>query len=126
MVYRLRPHHLICLQFYKGLGYDKDFVRNLDKVVVFWERFPVIVVEGPDDVCYFCPHLENEKCKLGEEKIKTKDCLAKNFLGIKEETLVEKGWVRERIKEFVKDWLEKSCKDCVWNSVCKDVAEKIY
>lgn len=126
MVYRLRPHHLICLQFYKGLGYDKDFVEKLNQVVASWEKFPVKVVEGPDDVCSSCPNLENEKCRLGEEKIRTKDDLAKQFLGIKEETWVEKRWIKEKVREFLKDWLEKSCKDCVWNYVCRDRAEKIY
>lgn len=124
MTYKLRPHHLICLQFYTGLGYDKKFIKNLDRVITFWENFPVLVVEGPDDVCCVCPNLEDKGCKLGEEKIRAKDRMAKEFLGIKEETLVEKSWVRERIKGLIKDWLERSCKDCVWNKVCKDIIRK--
>lgn len=30
---RLRGHHLICLHFYRGEGYSREFVENLEDIV---------------------------------------------------------------------------------------------
>jgi hypothetical protein len=33
---KLRGHHLICLQFFKGEGYSKIFVENAKQIVENW------------------------------------------------------------------------------------------
>ena len=30
---KLRGHHLICLHFYEGEGYDEPFIKSLEKVI---------------------------------------------------------------------------------------------
>lgn len=121
MVYKLRPHHLICLQFYQGLGYDENFVKNINKIAQNWEIFPVLVVEGPDDICISCPNLDNGRCKLGEENVQKKDEKAKEFLKIKKGDLIEKSSIRKRLYKFIERWFEECCTDCRWYEVCRRV-----
>lgn len=52
MTVRLRGHHLLCLLTYKGLGYGPAFTANLDRIAMRLNTGePVVLVEGPDDVC---------------------------------------------------------------------------
>ncbi|QER41917.1 DUF1284 domain-containing protein [Thermodesulfobacterium sp. TA1] len=115
----LRGHHLICLQFYKGLGYDASFVKNLNRVVKAWEKTPALIVEGPDMVCKSCPYLEGEKCALSD-KIDQKDLLALNLLKVQLGVLIEKQTVKNKLYEIWEVWKEKACKDCLWNEVCSE------
>ena len=51
----LRGHHLICLNFFKGEGYDEVFIKNLEKILSKMEKENIKVVEDFDDVCKSCP-----------------------------------------------------------------------
>jgi hypothetical protein len=113
----LRGHHLICLQFYKGLGYNKAFVENLNKVVEAWEKSPVVIVEGPDVVCKACPYLEGQVCKLSD-KIPQKDRLALELLNLKTGCLIEKAEVKTKLSKVWDEWKHKACIDCLWKEVC--------
>jgi len=121
MEYRLRGHHLICLQFYKGEGYNDDFVENLDKVVKSWQKNPVKVVDFADDVCQKCPFLKEEKCtyKKGEKEIGRIDKLAFKLLKVKFGDKVEKKTIEEKIPMIIKVWRKKACQDCDWKKVCE-------
>lgn len=55
----LRPHHLLCVQGFRGLGYSPEFVDNMQGVVAALRQRSVLVrIEVPPDViCDSCPHL---------------------------------------------------------------------
>lgn len=53
---RLRGHHLICLQFYRGEGYNQDFIKHLFNILERVQYEDVEVVEGVDEVCSVCPY----------------------------------------------------------------------
>lgn len=66
---RLRPHHLLCVQGYRGKGYDAAFCANMARIARALDRdptLPVIVTEGPDDICAACPHLKDGRCTWQE------------------------------------------------------------
>ncbi len=70
---KLRGHHLICLNFFRGEGYSDDFIKNIYSVV---GKEKVEIVEGADDVCSRCPYLKENKCSNNEytdEKILLQD-----------------------------------------------------
>lgn len=65
---RLRGHHLICLHFYRGEGYSREFVENLEDVLRGAEEGEEIeVVEDADDICRACPTLRGGKCVAAPE-----------------------------------------------------------
>ena len=88
---KLRGHHLICLQFYRGEGYSEDFVKNLESVLEKARERGVLIVEGADDVCRSCPYLIDGKCSYkegAEEEIRYLDMLALTLLGLSAERVV--------------------------------------
>ena len=87
MVVELRGHHLICLHFFRGEGYNKDFVENLRRIIEKAESEFVRVVNGADDVCKKCPYNVNGICnysETSEEEVRELDELALNLLSIKD------------------------------------------
>jgi hypothetical protein len=117
---KLRGHHLICFQFFKGKGYSKDFVENAKQIVDFWENNPVEIVKDADDVCRFCPFLKNGKCNHPKykEEIEKIDKLALKMLGLKVGDRVRKKFVKKQLPGIFNEWEEKACKNCEWRKLC--------
>lgn len=62
---RLRPHHLLCIYGFRGLGYSKEFINNTQGIIDRIGENPSIeieVVRGVDDICLKCPHNVGSKC----------------------------------------------------------------
>ncbi len=121
MVVELRGHHLICLHFFRGEGYNKDFVENLRIIIEKAESEFVRVVNGADDVCKKCPYNVNGICnysETSEEEVRELDELALNLLSIKVGNTVTWKEIREKIPKVIDTWREKACKSCGWKNVC--------
>ncbi len=118
---RLRGHHLICLQFYRGEGYSEEFVENLERVLEKAKKHGVLVVEGADDVCKACPYLVDGRCEYkegAEEEIRYLDCLALTLLELSAERVVSWEEISGKVMDVLEEWKEKACKDCEWRNVC--------
>jgi hypothetical protein len=62
---KLRAHHLLCLYGFRGLGYNKEFVENMQAIVDRIRENPSIEIElvrGADDICLKCPHNIEDRC----------------------------------------------------------------
>ncbi len=118
----LRGHHLICLHFFKGEGYDAAFVENLRRVVDSTAREGVVVHSGADDVCHACPHLAGSGCNyLGgnEEEIRRLDALALKLLNLG--VGAQAGWegLEEMLPRIFPEWRSRACHKCDWLSTCR-------
>lgn len=82
---KLRGHHLICLNFFRGEGYSEDFVENIYSVI---KKETVEIVRGADDVCARCPYLKEGKCSEYDD-IMLQDSEALMLLGFKPGMVVE-------------------------------------
>ncbi len=116
---KLKGHHLICLQFFKGEGYSKGFVENTKRIVDFWENNPVEIVKEADDICDFCPFLKNGKCSHPKYKVDEIDKLALTLLGLKIGDKVRKGFVKKQLLKMFNEWREKVCINCKWKKICE-------
>jgi len=127
MTAKLRGHHLICLQFYRGQGYSEAFVDNLDRVQTAAQESPALVVSAPDDVCAECPGLGADgTCRdphTGEAEALRIDALALQLLDI---AIGERVSLTEARSRLVADpaacdrWRAESCTGCVWGDACDD------
>jgi len=118
---KLRGHHLICLHFYRGEGYDKGFVENLEAVLREAAREGVTVVGGGDDICVACPSYSGGVCihePGSEEKVNVLDTLAKSLLKIENRNF-RWGDIKVQIPRIITEWREKACAECEWISVCE-------
>jgi hypothetical protein len=118
----LRGHHLICLHFFNGEGYDAAFTENLKNVLKRSEDEDIEICDGADDVCEKCPYLKDNKCQYDEgadEEIKEMDEMASSLLKIANGTKIRWQEIKERIPEIFSQWFANYCYDCDWNKVCE-------
>ena len=118
----LRGHHLICLHFFNGKGYNEGFLENLADVLKTIEYQPVNVMHGADDVCNKCPNLKQGECNYTEsadEEIRAMDNRALHLLGLSGGSAI--GWedIREKIPDIFQMWYREYCNSCGWKKACE-------
>ncbi len=118
---RLRGHHLICLHFFTGEGYDDIFIENLKNVLERTETEDVEICGEADEICVKCPYLKDNKCNFDEhadEQIKEMDKSALNLLEITKNSI---AWdkIKGNIPEIFPQWFRKYCIECDWRKACE-------
>ena len=88
--YSIRPHHLLCLQFFEGKGYSNGFVENMTKIhnEMLSKNPYVELTEGADDICENCPNNENGICTQ-EKSVSGND--RRTYEAIEDELKKQKG-----------------------------------
>lgn len=122
MKIRLRGHHLICLNFYKGRGYSQDFIDSLNEIMRKAKEEVITIVEGTDDICRKCPYLLYDKCGLTNDsnnEIITMDNNALGLLGFKEGMDIKWKDITIRLSEILDKWRQQYCINCIWREVCE-------
>lgn len=118
----LRGHHLICLHFFGGEGYNTPFVENLKEILVGAEGSIVEICEGGDDVCLKCPHLKGNRCIYSNDadgNIRNMDRRALNLLNLSPDAKIRWQEIRERLPEIFNDWYKTECIRCSWRWACE-------
>lgn len=120
---KLRGHHLICLHFFRGEGYNPEFIANLNGILNRAEAGEEIeVYSGVDEVCKMCPYLKGEICfydKDTEAEIREMDRRAIRLLRLRTRWRVKWLDIREKIPQIFREWAREYCKDCNWRTVCE-------
>ena len=123
---RLRGHHFVCLQFFRGEGYPANFIENLTRVVKRSTETPALLVASADDVCSACPGLAADgSCidpSAGETEARRIDRLASAVLGVKPGARLSLAEARERLSAdaiAVGRWRFEACSECTWEDVCE-------
>ena len=118
----LRGHHLVCLHFYDGEGYDDAFIKNLEDTLRSAEGDEIEISAGADDVCAACLHLKGGSCMQADnadEAIRKMDSRALALLGHSVYDTV--GWnvLRDKISGIFPEWYSLYCKGCGWRKACE-------
>lgn len=118
----LRGHHLICLHFFNGQGYDEAFIENLRHTLSRAEKEMTTVSSGADNVCTGCLHLKQNTCKYeenAEESIQEMDTKALALLRLSCNDQI--GWdtLKNRIPEIFSQWFSLYCRECNWRGACE-------
>lgn len=124
---RLRGHHFICLQFFRGKGYSEAFVENLRTVVESAAETPALVVAGADDVCAACTGLARDGSCLNPQTsdlhVNRNDRFAWRIFGVAPGDLLPLAEARRRLSAdsvSVGRWRADACVGCIWESECED------
>jgi len=118
----LRGHHLVCLHFFEGEGYNEEFVENLKRVVRSSKDMGVEVHCGADDICALCPYLDHARCHHGEdadEGIGEMDRVALDLLNVSLGGKVRWAEIGEKIPEIFPAWHRAFCTSCSWKWACE-------
>ena len=120
---RLRPHHGMCFQFYKGKGYSKEFTENMDDLLGRLSEnnnTNITLTLSADSVCGCCPNNINGICKT-EKKVSGYDRAVLEKCGFGEGQTIPYGEFISTVKNIIldKNLREEICGDCSWNEICK-------
>ncbi|MGB9715398.1 MAG: DUF1284 domain-containing protein [Thermodesulfovibrionales bacterium] len=118
----LRGHHLICLHFFEGEGYDSNFIENLKNIMQRTENENINVCDGADDVCEKCPYLKDYRCQYdnnADDEIRDMDEVALRLLKIEQGAKIRWEDVRKKIPEIFLQWFRAYCYDCDWLKACE-------
>lgn len=118
----LRGHHLVCLHFFTGEGYDRDFTRSLRNILTRADREEIRIASGADDVCTSCPNLRLGRCEYranAEPDIREMDRKALALLNLS----VSGGgrrWdeLRDSVRAIFPEWHSLFCSACDWRRAC--------
>ena len=125
-MYKIRPHHLLCLCFYEGYGYSESFTKNMDKVSKDIIGKDIQIVFGKDSLCLCCPFLKNGKCET-EDKVTKYDNFVIQHLNLKNNQIVSYDKIHREIIDVLLETkkIKKSCFfDCQWKDICIKKLEK--
>ncbi|MEF9952144.1 MAG: DUF1284 domain-containing protein [Clostridium sp.] len=120
---KLRPHHIMCLKFYKGVGYSEEFTKNMTQIHTALTTGDEVIslIDSHDDICSKCPSLKGSVCE-SEENIKVLDRNTLNYLDItsgKEYRYNDLASLRDKVLD--KELHQKICSTCEWykEGVCR-------
>lgn len=118
----LRGHHLICLRFFQGGGYSREFIDHLFKVIEGARSGGGEVAFGSDDVCVACPYVDGKICARGEnteEQVRRMDEEALALLGYAKGDSWTWDELGERIPSIFPSWFADQCLGCEWRGSCE-------
>ena len=118
----LRGHHLICLHFFNGEGYDQTFIDNLENTLNAVKSEGLKIGTGGDDVCGKCPYLKNDSCHYSENaeaEIREMDARALELLHLSAGKNVAWDSIKNIIPDIFSDWFRSYCSECEWLTVCE-------
>lgn len=121
-IYKIRPHHGMCISFFRGKGYSSEFTDHMAKLVDAFSADPAVqIVTSADEICEKCPNNMGGGICQTEEKVARYDKGVLDLCGIKAGEVMPfsefSSMVREKIILCGKR--EEICGDCEWSEICK-------
>jgi len=118
----LRGHHLICLQFFNGEGYDETFIKNLRDTLKRTSNEEITISSGADDVCESCSYLKKDRCGYSENADKEILDMDKKALELLDHSYNDKvRWneLTNKLPGIFPKWFSLYCRECEWRSACE-------
>lgn len=121
---KIRGHHLLCLQGFRGLGYSNDFIQKMKKIKRILENrqhTKIKIVNQTDTICKACPHQSFNRCEFSAQSnnnIIKMDNMVLELLGIKPNTELSYLEVLKLLSiKIKKEDLFEICSNCQWLSL---------
>jgi len=117
----LRPHHALCVGFFRGKGYSEAFVENMASVIgTLRAQNPLLTLRSAaDPLCGSCPHNALGVCDSAD-KVAHYDAAALRLLGLDDGAALRWSELTARVRERILDpgRLGEVCGDCQWHDIC--------
>ena len=116
---KLRPHHLLCIGFFQGMGYSPAFTFHLKELIdrLQAEDPAVTLICSCDAVCVACPHCIDGLC-ASDAKVQRYDSAVLDCCGLREGDTLPWSMLRETALQLAVPHLAEICSDCQWYAVC--------
>ena len=116
----LRPHHGMCLAYFRGAGYSGPFAENMAALLLkLMAGCEVSLTCRCDAICAACPRKASGRCREAEQ-VEGYDRAVLAACGLREGQQLSfprfARLVEERI--LTPGRREAICGDCCWNAIC--------
>jgi uncharacterized protein len=136
MAIHLRPHHLLCMLTFKGMGYTPAFVANLEQVVrrLATGTETIEIVAGPDDICApllgQCGGPGEADCHCHRSSVVERDRLATQSIAALlarplapgAHLLLTPADLDQLRAAFAAGTIRQACTGCQWKPLCDTIA----
>ena len=120
----LRPHHLLCVQKFTGLGYDDTFTAHMYHLL--WKlkgkpQIPVKMIEGGDMLCAVCPNRNDARC-VSHDKVRRMDEEVLSACDLKYGSTGSWQELSGRAEDLIlnTEIFEQICGSCQWIELCRN------
>ena len=122
----LRPHHLLCIQNYRGHGYSEAFQQRMKAILDVLRQSPgsglppiprIRIAEGADDLCAACPHCLDGQCD--SDKPAVFDGLVSERMGLETGCMLNMEDLQD--PKMTLQLLEECCPGCTWLGLCREI-----
>ncbi len=121
--YNIRPHHGLCLHFFRGKGYSEEFVENMTQIQTTLRANPTVtLVAGTDSVCRTCPNRVGEQGCLSDDKVLGYDQAVLQLCGVQLGDTLPWNDFFQRVEEHIlsKNLRQSVCGNCQWTELCHE------
>lgn len=129
---RIRAHHILCMQGFQGLGYSKEFTKNMTRItekILNNPSFFIKIIIGVDSICKHCPHLSDGKCGMELDSLKvisSMDALVLKSLNMEAGSVISSEELISLTGTLTPKTVKKICGDCSWRKDCLYFQEKCF
>lgn len=117
----LRPHHILCIRFFEGKGYNSEFTEHMRNTIEKLQEkdSQIVLAEKEDEICKKCPNISRGTCKSREKVYKYDKAVIKET-ALSPGTPVEYEKLQRIIQEKILDTgkIHDICADCSWAYIC--------
>ncbi|MGL5085380.1 MAG: DUF1284 domain-containing protein [Clostridium sp.] len=114
----LRAHHINCLFFYRGIGYNESFTNNMNKTKDIFIKNPATIFQLTtecDTLCSKCPNKSSLNLCNSNDKILELDNKTLKSYNLEINKLYDFQFIIENIyKNFNSNKFKDICKSCDW------------
>lgn len=118
---KLRPHHGMCIAFFRGKGYDEAFTENMASIIDMLKREDphIMLTISEDIICGKCPHNKEHLCD-SRDKVGCYDSSVLALCGLTEGDTLRYSEFEKLVRDNILSAGKRSeiCGDCCWNSIC--------
>lgn len=119
--FELRPHHSLCIQFFRGEGYNQEFVQAMSQITDMLEKENpfLTLTEHCDIICENCPNNIRGICS-SDRKVTNIDkrCIEKYDMRFGD--TIRWSELKKLAYEHIisKNQLATVCHNCQWRTLC--------
>lgn len=117
----LRPHHGMCLAYFKGYGYSDEFAVHMQKVQDYLKTDAIVhLAVETDIICLKCPNNINGACEKPELVARyDSEVLRRCGLSAGGEMQFTEFFALVQEKILGPGLRREICGDCQWSEICK-------
>ena len=118
----LRPHHGMCLAYFKGMGYSDGFSVHMQEMLEIFQKGAKIRLHvDTDEICSACPN--NEKgCCSSFSLVEKYDKAVLKFCGLENGQVMDFDAFTAKVQKEILSSGKRTeiCGKCQWNSICEN------